>query len=105
MKETDIMKILKIDNKLGHYSVDGINYNSIDQINKGDLLKLVDVALEYDVDIDEFSEDLIKNQAHQILYKNISEKIKDLYQKKDDFKDESDRLFLKEYERYQNKSQ
>ena len=99
-KEERVMKILKIENSLGLYSVDGKNYTSIDKIDKEGILKLVDLALENDIDIDDFDVNLIKNQAHQIIYKNISEKIKDLHQKKDGFKDESDRLFLKEYEGY-----
>lgn len=95
------MKILKIDKTFGLYSVDGETYKTITEINKEDLLKLVDLALESDVVIDDFSESLIKDPAHQIIYKNISEKIKDLQQKKNDYKDETDRLYLKEYEKYQ----
>jgi len=95
------MKILKIDETLGHYSLDGVTYKTINEINKEDLLRLVDLALESDVVIDDFNESLIKDPAHQIIYKNISEKIKDLQQKKNDYKDETDRLYLKEYKKYQ----
>ncbi len=99
-KGVDIMKILKIEKKLGYYSVDGITYETIDKINKEILLELVNLALENEIYIDQYNEELLKNQAHQIIYKNISEKIEDLNQRKDDFKDQSERLFLTEYEKY-----
>lgn len=94
------MKILEIKDNLGYYSVDGKTYIPINEINKEDLLKLVDVILGSDVDIDDFDDDQIKDPAHKIIYKNISEKFKDLNQKKATFKDESGRMFLKEYEKY-----
>ena len=95
-----IMKILKIENKLGYFSVDGSNYETIDKIDKDTLLELVNVALENEIEIDEYNAEELKNQAHQIIYKHISEKIEDLNLRKDDFKDESERLFLTEYEKY-----
>lgn len=98
------MKVLKIEDNQGFYTTTGDAYNSIDKINKDDLLKLVELTLEGDVEIDEYSEDRVKNQAHQIIYKNICEKLLDLQQRRDEFKDESERLFLQEYEKYKNGS-
>lgn len=98
------MKVLKIDNNQGSYSTTGDKYNSIDKINKEDLLKLVNLTLEGDVEIDEYSEEKIKNQAHQIIYKSICEKLLDLLKRKDEFRDESERLFLQEYEKYKGGS-
>jgi len=98
------MKILKIENDQGYYSIDGNEYELIDKINKESLLALVNVALDIEVQIDEYSEERIKNQAHQILYKNISEKLKKLNQERDDFKDDTERLFLTEYEKYKQPS-
>ena len=100
-KEEEVMKILKIADESGLYTVDGENYTPIGEINKEDLLKLVDLALEHSVDIDDFDGDLIKNKAHQIIYKSISQKLKSLCRNKDSFKDESDRQFLEAYEKYQ----
>ena len=98
------MKILKIENHLGYFSIDGNVYELIDEINKDALLELVNVVLENEVEIDPYNAELIKNQAHQILYKNISEKIYELNQERNDFKDETERLFLTEYEKYKQGS-
>jgi len=103
-KEGMGMKILKIENSLGFYAITADKYNPIDEINKKDLLKLVDLALEQDVEFDEYSEESVKNQAHQIIYKSIYAKLIDLHEKKDEFKDRSDRLFLQEYEKYKGGS-
>lgn len=94
------MKILKIEDNQGFYFTAGESYNSIDKINKNDLLKLVNLTLNDDVEFDEYSDDTLKNHAHQIIYKSIYEKLFDLYKEKDKFKDESERLFLQEYEKY-----
>ncbi len=104
MKEGRDMKVLKIEENQGFYTTTGDTYNSIDKINKDDLLKLVELTLEGDVEIDEYNEDGVKNQAHQIIYKNICEKLLDLQKRRDAFKDESERLFLQEYEKYKNGS-
>ena len=104
MKEGRDMKVLKIEDNQGFYTTTGGAYNSIDKINKDDLLKLVELTLEGDVEIDEYSEEGVKNQAHQIIYKNIYEKLLDLQKRRDEFKDESERLFLQEYEKYKGGS-
>ena len=104
MKEGKDMKILKIEDNKGFYSTAEGDCNSIDKINKEDLLKLVDLTLEGDVEFDEYNEDNIKNQAHQIIYKSIYEKLLDLHERKDEFRDKSERLFLHEYEKYKGES-
>jgi hypothetical protein len=50
--------------------------------------------------MDEYNEETLQNQAHQIIYKSIGEKLYDLHLKRNEFKDESDRLFLEAYEKY-----
>jgi len=93
------MKLLKIENHQGYY-LKNEEYLPLDKINKDDLLELVDLALKDSVELDEYCKDDIKNQAHQIIYKSIYEKLTDLNGRKDEFKDESERLFLTEYEKY-----
>ncbi|HOI75030.1 MAG TPA: hypothetical protein PLO63_12875 [Syntrophales bacterium] len=94
------MKLLKIDNNLGFF-FDGVGeFLPIDRIKKEDLLKLVDLTLGEDVEFDEYDKEKIKNQAHQIVYKSIHEKLRDLRDRKQEFIDESERLFLPEYEKY-----
>lgn len=98
------MKLLKIEDNLGHYLVDTDQYNPVDKITKEDLLRLVNVTLQEDVEFDEYDENAIKNQAHQIVYKSIIEKLRSLRDRKQGFIDESERLFLKEYEKYRDDS-
>jgi len=58
------------------------------------------LALNEDFEIDEYDVTQLRNQAHQIIYKSISEKLNDLNQKRQQFSDESENLYLKEYEKY-----
>ncbi len=100
------MKLLKIEDNLGHYLVDQDDFAPIDKITKEDLLWLVDQTLAEEVEFDEYDDEAIKNQAHQILYKSISEKLASLKERKQEFTDESERLYLEEYEKYKdNQSQ
>jgi len=97
------MKLLKIENDAGHYLDDQGDFAPIDKITKEDLLRLVDLTLAEEVEFDEYDAEAIKNQAHQILYKSIAEKISSLKERKQEFTDESERLYLKDYEKYQDK--
>ena len=98
------MKILKIDNSQGYYLLDRGEYAPVDKITKDDLLRLVGLTLGSEVDFDEFKDEKLKNQAHQIIYKSLYEKLSGLKERRDEFKDESDRLYLQEYERYRGES-
>jgi hypothetical protein len=93
------MKALKIENSQGHFLTEG-KYETVDKIDKSILLKLVNSALEDDFEIDEYNEESLKNQAHQIIYKSVSEKLNYLHNKRNQFRDESERLFLDEYGKY-----
>ncbi len=94
------MKALKIENDQGHFLTEENGYETVDKIDKAILLRLVNLALEDDFEIDEYDEGELMNQAHQIIYKSISEKLNDLHQKRKQFRDESERLYLDEYEKY-----
>jgi len=96
------MKALKIENNQGHFLTEKNDYQTVDKIDKTALLSLVDLALQDSFEIDEYDENGLKNQAHQIIYKSISEKLKELNQKRNQFRDESERLFLTEYEKYKS---
>jgi hypothetical protein len=73
----------------------------IDKLTKEDLMQLVSWTLDEEtVEYDAYDESRIKNQAHQIVYKSVVQKLKDLRERRKEFRDESSRLFLKEYERY-----
>ena len=95
------MKLLMIGDNQGYFlSEDGEGFTTIDRISKEDLLRLVELTLTEDVELDEYDEETIRNQAHQILYRSIFEKLNGLQDRKQEFKDESERLYLTEYEKY-----
>ena len=97
------MKILKIESNLGYYLDDQGAFITIDKITKDDLLRLVGLTLSKEVEFDEFDDGAVKNQAHQILYKSIFEKLSGLRDRKQEFTDESERLYLQDYEKYREK--
>jgi hypothetical protein len=94
------MKILKIENSQGYYLDTEGNYEAVDKIDKAVLLALVNLALTDDFEIDEYNEENLKNQAHQIIYKSISSKLIDLHRRRNQFRDDSERLYIEEYEKY-----
>lgn len=98
------MKLLKIKDNLGYFLNSEDEFVSVDKITKDDLLRLVNLILEDEVEIDEYNDGNLKSQAHQIVYKNISEKLNGLKERKQEFIDESERAYLQEYERYSNQN-
>ena len=95
------MKLLKIENNQGYFYVNDDEYLPMDKLTKDALLKLVDITLENDIEMDEYDENEIKHQAHQVIYKSVRNKLQNLNNRKQEFIDESERLFLVEYEKYQ----
>lgn len=94
------MKLLKVDSNQGFFLAEDGNYLEIDKITKEDLLRLVRSVLNDDVEIDEYDEEIIKNQAHQVVYKSIYRNLQSLKERRQEFKDESERLYLEDYKRY-----
>ncbi|MCT1529968.1 hypothetical protein M3B46_03110 [Sphingobacterium daejeonense] len=98
------MKYLKIENHKGHFIKDKRNptvWTEIDQIDKDDLLNLLDIATKEDFELDDYDETILGNKAHQIIYKHIAEKFKTFLNNKNRFKDEADNLFKEALEKYQ----
>ncbi len=99
------MKLLEVKDNCGHYRDDKGNYSPIDRIGKEDLLRLVTWTLQEEVvEFDDYDEQAIKNQAHQIVYKSIVQKLRTLRDRRQEFIDESARLFLEDYENYRDDS-
>ena len=98
------MKLLKIEDNEGWYLNDQGDFVPIDKITKQDLLRLVSLILAEETEVDEFDAEAIKHQAHQLIYRSISEKLGDLRNRRLGFTDESDRLYLQAYERYRDPS-
>jgi hypothetical protein len=98
------MKLLKIENNAGWYLNDQGGFAPVDKITKQDLLRLVSLILAEETEVDEFDAEAIKNQAHQLIYKSISEKLGDLRDRRQEFTDESQRLYLQAYDKYRDVS-
>lgn len=99
------MKLLKIDDNCGHYRNENGDYSQIDKIGKEELLVLMNWTLNEDaVEFDAYDENVIKNQAHQIIYKSVLRKLQTLRDRRQEFLDESARLFLEDYEKYREVS-
>ena len=78
------MKYLVIDKSLAYYTVDAsVQPNKpIDKITKEDLMKLVELSLTDDFEMDPFDKNTLKNAAHAIIYKNIYQKLQKSHLKK-----------------------
>jgi len=94
------MKRLRIDSGRGQYILNGEEWRDVGEINRDDLLELVNLALTEDFEIDKFSPDDLKNPAHQIVYKNLAERLVELQDNRDRFRDESESQFKKAIEKY-----
>jgi hypothetical protein len=99
-EELNHMKYLKIENNKVFYLNNNSESNEIDKISKEDLMNLLNKAVESDFEMDEYKEENIANKAHQIIYKNIYEKFKNILDNKTRFKDESQRLYKDALDKY-----
>lgn len=96
------MKLLKADDSQGHFVKKADEFTPIDQITKEDLLRLAELALEQDeVDFDPYDEEVIKNEAHRIIYRNILDKLESLRGRRDEFIEKRDGLYRDACEQYQ----
>lgn len=98
------MKYLKIENNKGYFLRDKnkpTDWIEIDQIEKNDLLNLLDCAENDDFEMGVFSEDSIQHKAHQIIYKQLFEKFESFVANKKRFKDESEQVYKEALEKYQ----
>jgi hypothetical protein len=96
------MKYLKIENNKGFYRIDSNaeNWTELDQINKEHLLNLLKVASIEEFDMDEYKDELLQNPAHNIIYKNIHEKLKDFLSNKTRFQDSVEAMYKVAIEKY-----
>ena len=100
-REREDMKLLKTDNGCGYFLKEDSGYESLDKLSKEELLRLVNLTLEHEVvEFDDYDEEVIRNQAHRIIYKSVHEKLTELADRRKEFSDEADRLFKDAYEKY-----
>lgn len=98
------MKFLKIEDNKGFFLKDKTNpteWTEIDQIEKNELMKLLDYAIEDDFEMDAYEEVVIQHKAHQIIYKHLYEKFSTFLLSKNRFKDESELIYKEGLEKYQ----
>lgn len=98
------MKLLKTEDNQGYFLCASGEFAPMDRITKDDLLRLVELTLTEEVEFDEYDGEVVKNQAHQILYSSIYAKLCGLKERKQEFTDESERLYLQEYEKYREEA-
>ena len=96
------MKYLMIDRSQGFYKTnkEESTMTPIDQISKEDLLKLLDLCVEEDFEMDVFDAKTLKNAAHQIIYKNLYLKLDGVRKQRVRFQDEKTALYSKAVEEY-----
>lgn len=98
------MKYLKIEDNKAFFIKDKSqpdSWTEIDQIEKEDLLKLLDSATNEDFELDVYDENNLANKAHQIIYKHLFEKFTSFLTNKGRFKDEAENLYREAIEKYQ----
>ena len=95
------MKLLKVENERAYFLAADGDFQTIDRIVKEDLLRLVNLTLsETALEFDEFDEKSLPQKAHFLIYKSVVQKLKDLQNRKDEYRDQTDRLFIDAYQRY-----
>jgi len=97
------MKYLKIEENKGYFRNAESEWCLLDTISKDLLMTLLDKAISNEFEMDEFNVEILGNKAHQIIYKNLYEKFKDLFENKGRIKDESEQLYRTSIDRYKKK--
>ncbi|ADU22799.1 hypothetical protein [Ruminococcus albus] len=101
------MNYLKISNGKGSFRNKDGEYKEIDTITKEDILYLLDEATDStsNFEMDEITDDSIKNEAHKIIYKSIYSKFSNLLNNKKQFLDECDGLYKDALQKYKPKEE
>lgn len=94
------MKILRISNNKGQFSIDGENFKEVDLLLKEDILALMESVVNLDVEMDSYNDDLIQQPAHKIIYRNLYQRLTSLLTQKERFKQESQNMFKDAIEKY-----
>jgi len=99
------MKILRITNGKGEYSLDGIEFKLVDEITKEDVFSILELVIkDNEITFDESTDDIqINNLAQNIVYNNLLTKLKEVIARKEDIINESKRDFAEAIEKYSKK--
>lgn len=97
----EIMKCLKIEENKGWYTTDGKKWKNIDEINKDDIMIILDKVInDEEFEMDEYTNRKIGNPAHDIIYSNLYSKLKELFDNKTRFKDQSENMYKEAIDKY-----
>ena len=96
------MKVLRIANGKGEFSINGVTYKPIDEITKEDLLEIFKLVIrENDIEFDEITDNnKVDNLAQNIVYKSLLLKINEVKERKQSIIDDVDSEFKKAFEKY-----
>lgn len=85
------MNYTKIDNSNVYFRLnEDMDWKQISEIQGDDLIVMLEKALgEEEFEIAEYDNELIKNEAHNIIYKSIYEKIYEIRQDRENILDEN----------------
>lgn len=82
------MKLLTITDNIGQFLTANGDHAAIDKISKDDLLRLVGHVLDQEqIEMDAYDDQAIKNQAYQVIYKSVYQKLIDLRNRRKEFTD------------------
>lgn len=97
------MKGFEIKNNNVYFCSKNGEHKPIDLINKEELLFLINKLIDSDeFEMDQYNEELIKNEAHKIIYRNIFNKFSELMKNKKSFKDQYNSLYQDALNKYKN---
>lgn len=96
-----------IENGQGFYCLNGLEESkkALDKITKEELLALVELCIEKeDFEMDQYDVSLVHHAAHQIIYKNIYNKLYELQRRRVSFEDEKVSLYRAAIAKYSSES-
>lgn len=94
------MKSLKIEGNIGLF-LRGTEWVDVVNITKEDLLALVKSALDdEDFEVDSYDEGKLPNPAQKIVYKHISQQLKDIHERREEFIERQRSMYKEAYDKY-----
>lgn len=101
------MRLLKIKSKKGFFCLGETDDTcvEIDKIDKDKIMKLLDIAVSVDFDMDDYEDkkNKINNPAQEIIYRNLFNKFKEFKENKNLFKENGEGLYKDALEKYGKK--
>lgn len=97
------MKYTKIKNDSVYFRLSGEDsWHPISDIQGNDILKLLEYCFEDDFELVEYNSDLIKNEAHNIIYKSIYNKFSEIISEKKNIIDENSLRYKEIIDKYRD---